>query len=374
MTLLCFLFAFFCMPVAAENREEETLPPEYDDFVDALPDSVLELLPEDIYEDNASSQAETASKISTPAFLLSALLKGFGASLEQVLPTAVLLVGFLMFSALFSTLSGNFGGSLGRITDFALRLVGFCLIAGLSLASLSRLKDYFASLFSAVTAFLPLSATLYAMGGNLTAAASSSLTLSTILTVCQFVCTKTVIPVFCFCLALSMLSAFEGAGSFAGATLSATLKKNYLTALSFVAMLLTSSLATQSILSAKSDNAAMRGVKFAVSGFVPVTGGAVSSTLGTLATSVELLRGAVGVIGIVTILLLLLPVVLELAMMRGVFGIASFLAGLLGCSSEKRLLDETTGLYGFLEGVALLSAVIFLIAMAVFASVSAAVV
>ena len=117
----------------------------------------------------------------------------------------------------------------------------------------------------------------------------------------------------------------------------------------------------------------MRGMKFAASSFIPISGGAISSTLGTLASSVELLRGTVGVLGIVIILLMLIPVSVYLAAVRAALGIASFAAGLLGCGSEKRFLDEIGSLYGYLEGIAALSSVVFIISLAIFASTAAAV-
>ena len=115
---------------------------------------------------------------------------------------------------------------------------------------------------------------------------------------------------------------------------------------------------------------AMRGAKFAVSSFVPVSGGTVASTLGTLAASVELLRGSVGVIGIVIIIMMLLPTVIELALLRGVFLIGSFCASTLGAQGESKLLSELDSLYGYLEGIAALSAVVFIIAFGIFATVS----
>jgi len=99
----------------------------------------------------------------------------------------------------------------------------------------------------------------------------------------------------------------------------------------------------------------------------------VSSTLGTLAASVELMRGAVGVIGVAVVLLLLIPIIVELALLRAVFALAAFLAGMLGCSSEHKLLNEIGSLYGYLEGVAVLSSVVFIVAFAIFAATCSAV-
>ena len=96
-------------------------------------------------------------------------------------------------------------------------------------------------------------------------------------------------------------------------------------------------------------------------------------TTDNLAASVELIRGAVGVIGVVVVLLMLIPVVVELALLRGVFALTSFMAGMLGCSGEQKLLTEIGSLYGYLEGIAALSAAVFVIAFGIFASTAAAV-
>jgi hypothetical protein len=69
----------------------------------------------------------------------------------------------------------------------------------------------------------------------------------------------------------------------------------------------------------------------------------------------------------------LIPVIVHIALLRGIYALAAFLAGMLGCGGEQRLLSEVGGLYGYLEGIAVLCSVIFLIAMAVFASAAASV-
>ena len=327
-------------------------------------------LPDGVFSDESYEISSAAGELSSPVYLLGEVLGALGEGIREVLPSLALLIGIVIISALCRIMSSYFGAGLGRAVDMCARLCTFAAIAGVALGAVDRLTEYFSRLFSAVASFLPLSATLYAMGGNLTAAASSTATLSTILTVCQFFCSYTVLPVFCICLSLSLLSVFDGQGSVAGSTVGGILRKWYMTALSFVMMILTSTLATQSILSAKADRAAMRGMKFAVSNFVPVSGGTLSSTLGTLAAGVELLRGAVGVIGIAVIIIMLIPPLIELALMRTVFGIASFCAGMLGAVGEQKLLSELGSLYGYLEGVAALCSAIFLVAFGIFASIS----
>ena len=206
------------------------------------------------------------------------------------------------------------------------------------------------------------------LDGNLTSAASSSATLSVTLAVCQFVCGYTVIPVFCICLCTSLVGVFGGASGTLGATVGGTVRKWYTTAMAFLMMMLAGAISSQSILSSKADNAAMKGVKFAVSNFVPLFGGTLSGTLGTLSSSVELLRGSVGIIGIGVIFLMLLPTVIELALMRFAFSIGSFCAGMVGCPNEQRIMNDIGSLYGYLEGSALMCSAVFVIAFGIFAA------
>lgn len=363
------------IPTASQNGgedgETDTLPEELGDFIDSLPDGVLDSLPDEIYGDSASSLSEAARRMSGVAYLMSRLFDAFGSAVTELLPTLALLSAIVILSALGRAFASNLGG-LSEVVEFAAGLCSYSAIAAISVSSLERLSEYFDTLFATVTAFVPLSGVLYAIGGNINGAASGTLTLSATLAVCQFFFSKTVIPVFCVCLSLTLLGVFEGGGS--GRTVSASIKKWYTTALSFVMMILTVAIGAQSIIAAKADGMAMRGAKFAVGSFIPIVGGTVSGTLGALASSVELLRGSVGVIGIVIIILLLIPIIVELAALRGIFALTSFISGMVGCTGEKSLLDEIGSLYGYLEGIAALSASVFLIAFAVFAATAAAVI
>ena len=360
-------------PTYTDDNESLTLPEEYGDFIESLPDGVIDALPEDVFVGDTESLQSAASEVSGVSYLFGVLIEAFGGAVTAVLPTLTILCGIIILSAVSHTLASTVSPSLGGAVGFGARLCSFCTIAAVATASVATLEQYFDRLLTAVASFLPLSGVLYAMGGNLSGAVSGTAALTATLTVCEFFLNKTVIPIFCVCLALTLLGAFDGIGAMAGQSISGTVKKWYTTALAFVMMILTTAIAAQNILASKADGAAMRGVKFATSSFIPVSGGALSSTLGALAASVELIRGAVGVIGVVIVLLMLIPVVVRLALLRGVFSLTAFMAGMLGCSGEQKLLNEIGSLYGYLEGIAALSAAVFVIAFGIFASTAAAV-
>lgn len=365
--IFLILIGFFMMPVRAE--EHETLPSEFSDFRDPIDAEIADKLPEGIFSDDRDEINDAAEELIDPTSLLSMLIDALGVGLEGALPTLALLLGIVVISAILTLFAASSGG-LSQSVEGCIRLCTFTAISGLAVGCVESLSLYFERLFAAVAGFLPLSAALYAMGGNLTLAAGNSATLGITLSVVQFFCTKTVIPVFCICLCASLLSVFDGQGKSAVGSVSGMIRKWYTTALAFVMMILTCSLGGSTLLASKADNMAMRGARFAASSFIPISGGTVSSTLGTLAASVELLRGSVGVIGIVIIIMMLLPTIIELALLRGVFAIGSFCASTLGADGESKLLTELDSLYGYLEGIAALSAAVFIIAFGIFAATS----
>lgn len=362
-------FAFICtISVNAEDTNER-VPDEYTSFIDSIDDSVTDKLPEGVFSSNTESVSDAAAAISDPANVFSLMIDLLGEGIRSTLPTLGIVLGIVILSALLSALSSHCG-AFSRAVEMCTRLCTFCALSAVAVYCVKSLSAYFEGLFAAVGSFLPLSAVLFAMGGNLNAAVANSASLAVVLTICEFFCTKTVIPVFCICLCLSLLSVFEGVGASTGQSISSTVRKWYMTALSFVMIVLTFALGASNLLAIKADNLAMKSAKFAVSSFVPVAGGTISSTLGTLAASVELLRGSIGVIGVAVMLLMLLPTVIELALLRGVFVISGFCASVMGCSGEARLLGELDSLYGYLEGIAALSAAVFVIAFGVFAAVT----
>ncbi len=365
-----FVLTFGIIGVRAQDDINE-LPEEYGDYIDSLPDNLTDTLPDGTFSENVNDVADAVSEMTGFEFLLNEFTSYLGGGIKNCLPSLIIICGLLLVAATGQIIGSSLSGNTSRMFEMCSRMCIFSSVAATAVASLDSVRTYFDSLCTLMWSFVPLSGVLYAMGGNLTAAASMSTGLSVTLAICEFVCTYTVIPIFCVCLCFSLISAFDPSSGVS--SLGASVKKWYTTLLSFVMMIITTSVSAQTFISAKADNAAMRGAKFAAGAFIPVSGGTVASSLGTVASSVELLRGAVGTGGIIILLLMLLPVIIELILMRMVFGICSFIAGVLGCQGEKKLLDDICGLYGYLEGVAVLCTVVFIIALAIFASCASAV-
>ena len=363
LVLSCVFFVF----VAAEDSK---MPDGYENFLDSLPDDTKELLPDGMYSDDMDKVSDAVSEMSGIEYLLSAVLGCFSSALVKAIPNAVLLVSLLIISSLGRLMSAHLSQGVSRIFDVCSRLVLFCAIGGVSISVLGDVKEFFARVSSIISAFIPLSATLYTMGGNISAALKSSTGLLVTLGIVEFISGIVVVPLFCFCLAMGLMSGMTS--DMGTESMSRSVKKAFMTALGVITAILSLSLSSQTVIASKADSLVMKGAKSFL-GSIPVTGGAVSSSLGTLVSSVELIRGIVGVGGIIILLLSLLPVVVELWLMRSVYSLLGGFSGILGMTGEHKLLIEVSELYGILEGVAIMCSIVFFVALATLCSAAPAI-
>lgn len=344
---------------------------EYGDFIGSIPDDVADKLPEGFWNGDEEEIAEGVSEISGVKFLLTELSDSLLSGIKDSLPVFCAVCALLIISSLISTVSNSLSESGAVGIRLISKLCIFAAIASGFTEALGEIRSYFQSLCGFAAAYIPLSSALYSMGGNIGTAVASSSSFGITLSICEFIMSYTVFPVFCFCMCISVCSAFEP--SRALMQISETVKKNYTLILSFIMAILTVSISSQTFISSKADNFAMRGAKFILGNFIPIFGQSVSSTLGNVATSVELMRSAVGIGGIIIILLMLLPTLAKLLIMRMLYSFCSVFAGVLGCDEERGLLLEISSLYGYLLSVAAICSSSFIISFGLLAKCVSAV-
>ena len=362
VTFICLLIAFLMyLPLGAKAEEI----PEYKDFINSIPSDITDKLPDALIDGDSESISNGAGEISGIRFLLSELSDSLFLGAKNALPMMCCVCGLLLISSLIALVSQSFSEGASASIKLISKLCIFASVAAGVIDSLDSLKEYFGGLCTLAASYIPLSAALYSMGGNVGTAVASSSSLGITLSVCEFIFSYTVFPVFCFCMCINICSAFEP--SRALRHISESVKKNYTLLLSLLMAILTVSISSQTFIAAKADNLAMRGAKFILGNFIPMFGSAVSSTLGNVASSVELMRGSVGVSGVIIILLMLLPMVVELACMRMLYSVCSIFACVIGCDEEGGLLLEISSLYGYLLGVAAICSSTFIISFGLLA-------
>lgn len=359
------LSCWLILPVTAEDGTEdaydETLPSVYAELPDYLPDGLPDLLPDGMFSEDPDEAMAAVAEASDLSYLTSAVLNAVGLRLGDALTLLCTLVGLLLVAGMMRAVRDAVGGKSGELFGFCLRLVIYAAIVGQASGMLSLVTGYFNQLRILTVGMIPVMGALYAVGGNVGQAVRNGEVLTVFMSVIQYVAT-TLTPPFCgICLSFSLLDAFGSRLKLA--PLGALIKKWYTAGLGLIMFLLGTVLSLQSVLTSRADTLAMRSVKYAVGTWIPVVGSAVSGALGTVASVIGSLRGIGGTCGVILVMLLLLPTLVQILLFRWVFGLSATVAEMLGCDSEARLLIEMGSLYGYMAAAVSVSSLVFILAL-----------
>ncbi len=124
-------------------------------------------------------------------------------------------------------------------------------------------------------------------------------------------------------------------------------------------------LSIQTAVNSAADNAGVRTVKFVLGSLVPVTGGALSESLGTLTSSMKLLGNSVAMYAVLALSIAALPLVLEILLWRVCLYLVTAVSELFGVKEGVNLFRCADKVLSTLLGIILFSACLFIISLAV---------
>ena len=203
---------------------------------------------------------------------------------------------------------------------------------------------------------------LFVSSGNLTTAATVNASLMLVYTLFQNILDGVFLPMIRVLYALGMIG-HVGSGVRLD-SMGRCIRKFFLWSLSLVTLLLSVLIGVQNSMALSIDSFSMRTAKFALGSFIPLVGNALADAVGTVAGSMNVIKNTCGTMGILVMILLLLPSILQLILQRAAVGAAQVTAELLGCEKEGRLLTEIQGVFGYILAVTALAAVLFVFIMA----------
>lgn len=157
--------------------------------------------------------------------------------------------------------------------------------------------------------FVPVFAGVCAASGNMGASAAYS---GILLAAAEFAvraAEKLIMPAVSVCMAMHIIDAVNP--DFSLSALTGLIKKWCSLLMGFMMTVFTGLLSLQSLVGAAADTLGIKAAKFMVSNFVPVVGGAVAEAYSTMRSGLSMLKGAAGAFGIIALLVVLLPPILE---------------------------------------------------------------
>ena len=346
----------------ADERAGEEVGAAWDRFRGALDGEAAELT-EGIDPADPVSAARTLSEALSPAVLGSVLRGALIGGFEAAIPAAVPLFGLLLlaFAAKSADPSGSTKEGAARILRLAEAVVIFRLCGGM-LDLARRVTDTVCRLAEML---VPAAEAVCLMGGGVTEGRVVRVGILLLLTVAGEIVGRLLVPLAGALMGLDAVSGGRGLA----AAVSGGLRKTALRIWQFLAAGLSFLLASQTVLGRASDSLGQRWMRFAVSSFVPVAGSAMSEAWGVLSGSVRILRGVVGIGGILALCAAVLAPAVRLLLWQWIFGVGKAAAESADCPDLARLLESARGTAELLCAFTLYTLFLLVLQLAVFAGV-----
>ncbi len=371
MKVLVIIAALLCfaLPIRADEIPSELYSADefgVDSILDALPNEVRDSLPDgDVFS------GERFSKSFSAEYFFGLIKDTFLSLLSPAMKMLSQTLGLVLIASALSALKGIVNSdALSTLFEF---LSGLCIMITLyenAAILVEQVEAYLYRLTSIVSAMVPVMLSVGIAGGNVTSSAVGANAMMLSLAFVETLASKILFPILQLCFGLSAASGMGTIPRLGG--ISKTVRGVLVWVIAFIGAVISAVMTFQTSIAARADSLSMRAIKFAASNAVPVVGGIASDAVGAVASSLSLIKGTVGWVGVIIIAIITLPVIFNVLLTRLGVIISETAADIIGLEKEKGLLSEMGGLLGFLAAVCVIAALMFVYALALFAKSSAA--
>ena len=358
--------SIFALTFSAFADELDVSIPEdaWNGFAESVPSEAKDYFENGAFE-SEQSYFEAIEDMTTPHAIIAVVLELFGAEAGATLRLLLIMLGVLLVSAVLCVV-----GEQSQNKTLA-SVMSFCSLGALFTSAgyvfymhFERLEEFFLRIGSLVNGMIPVTASIWALGGNVATATAGSATLYCFLTVFEKLWAASAIPIFALLLILGFCDVL--CSELKSGRVLGTVKRIYGFLLGLSMTVLLSSLAAQTTLTAVADSVSARAGRLVSSTVIPIVGGNLGEALRTVASSVTYLKSIFGIGGIIIIALLVLPMAISLLLTRFVFGICSTFADIIGCERESKLLASFSDAYGCMLAVVCGVGMMFVLSLCIF--------
>lgn len=284
--------------------------------------------------------------------VMSYILGKFGESLKYPMKTLGLLISAAVLSAAVSSFTDT-------VPDSRLKTVyGMIAVMAASAAVAVPVAECLNNIAATVKAggifmlaYVPVYAGIAASSGSVTSAAVYNMTIIGAAEGAVQLASNVMLPLMSSCMAIGIADGINT--QFSLSSLTALINKCCTFLMVTVMTIFTGMTSLQSSLGTAADSIGVKAAKLAVSNFIPVVGGALSDTYGTVRSCLGLLRSAAGIYGIAAIALTVLPPALEAAALYLAVNIGCAASEILGQDRLVKLLKNTSSVIGMALGLLL---------------------
>lgn len=321
--------------------------------------------------DNISTDVLTAEELSGDSEInlfgkiLSFLADAFKTGTVSALQSFALIMTVIVLSSVFSAFKWT---TVNPSLHIAYEFVSVLALSGVTFSIFTGVFDFVQRALEALNNFmvslLPVVSSLYVFGGNPAASAASNSALLLFFSLISTISAKFLMPFLQIAFALCLASALPGTVNLS--SVSTLVKNTTTTVLAFIFSLFGFMMYLQTTIAAAADNYTYRTVRFASGVFVPVIGSILGDATRTVFGSIGVIKSTAGAIGITVILSIVIPPIVLVVFYKLALLGSAILSRVLGCERESHFLYELNGILNVLMALVVGSAVVLIIAIAVF--------
>ncbi len=352
------LIILFLLPVSScaleSNIDQYAEEFDFDSVVSSVDDETLGILKE-IGIDEISYESIFSIE---PSKVFKALFNMVSTALKGPLQFSVITMGVLMLTTLLSSIVSS-SESVSLVGGSVIALSAAVPVAEIVTTSFSVLE----TLGVFTTAFTGVFCAVVSSAGNFTASIthsaltvfSNALFSGLLSEFCQ-----PVVSAMCSLGFLSCFDMFDFSTRFSG-----TVKKVYVFFMSFIGTVFSGIITVKGVLSDGVDSLTAKSIRFVVGRSLPVVGGTVSETYSALISSLTLIKNTVGIFGIITVIVTVLPTLIDLLMWILALEISISVSESFGTSKAMGMLNVLKDTLILLVATIVIVATIFIVSVGV---------
>lgn len=295
--------------------------------------------------------------------------KELGGVVQRAAHSGVLILVILLFCSLAEAVQDSVGKSRIRTVPLA----GTLAVTAVAVADVNSLLGMGTNAIERMASFsnvlLPTVAVVTAATGAVTGAAVRQMAAALFSDLLVNLINGLLVPLLYGYIAASVAQAATGSDGLN--RLADLLKWTVTTVLTVVMLTFVGYLTASGVVAGTADAATVKAAKFAISGTIPVVGGILSDAAETMLASAGVLKGTVGVFGMLTILGICLLPLLRLAVHYIAYKLVAALAAALGSGPVYGMVDRLGSAFGLLLGMMGACCLLQLIALVSCVSVAA---
>lgn len=247
----------------------------------------------------------------------------------------------------------------------AAALAGALAVTAVAVADVHSLMGMGTAAIDSMTAFsnvlLPIVAAVTAATGAITGAAARQMAAALFSTLLANLIDALLVPLVYGYIAASV--AYAAVGNEGLKRVAAFLRWLAVTVLTVVMLAFVGYLTVSGIIAGSADAAAVKAAKLAISGAVPVVGSILADASESILAAAGVLRGTVGVFGMLVVLAICLTPFLQLAVHYLVYKLTAALAATVGGGRVCALIDSLGGAFGLILGMTGACALLLLVSL-----------